>query len=269
MSTALSGTGRPKRLLFAIDKRRCPFGCTYCFAGFGTYGESIVLADVEADPSRLDGIDVVYPACDSDLFARSDYDSVLNRTAALGRSVSISTKAPIRSQHLDALAAATARLRGRGIIKVGVSISTKSRIAELEPRSGDYASRLRSLQLLRVAGVANCLVLRPLLAEVGFEEYEEILLDSVGLTDCVLLGDEWLDDPAREPNGTQPAEIRLERVNWLPGQPLWPKRVDLELHRSVAEVAKRLGFRTFESDLDVMADLLAAPEGGARACGIG
>lgn len=252
-----------KRLLFSIDARRCPFGCTYCFARFDSYSPTLTLNEVENDLSILEGVDIVYPACDSDLFGRKDYAQVLHRSAALRRSISLSTKALLRDEHLQGLNETKMKLPETAALKVGISISLKHQIAMTEPRASAYAERIASLKRLRRYRIENCLVLRPLLPDVTRDEYYEILDDAEGSTDRVLLGDEWLEgEPTPEELASDGRELRHEAVSWLQGSPLWPKRVDHELHAAVAAYARDLGYRVFESDLDVMADVLASAKDG-------
>jgi DNA repair photolyase len=80
-----------RRLLLTIDQTPCPFGCTYCFAAFHGYERPKTMREVCENPSLLDSVDVVYPACDVDLFARSDALKILSQAIRWKRSISIST----------------------------------------------------------------------------------------------------------------------------------------------------------------------------------
>ena len=246
------------RVLLTIDGRPCPFGCRYCFTRFSQYEAPLTLAAVEADPSLLGDAAVLYPACDVDLFARRDALEVVERTARLGRSISISTKARIRPSVVEALGAVSARLAGEGrVLKVAVSISAKARAAEIEPHTPAYRFRLATLAALASAGVPTALVLRPLLPDVPIGEYEEILEDARGLATAVLVGDEYVDrDPERRRPIAGDDPLATRAVNWAAGRPTWPVRDQAARAEHLTQAARTLGLRVYASDLELMGALL-------------
>lgn len=248
------------RLMLSIDATPCRFACTYCFAGFSQYARPMTLEELEAQPSRADDFDILYPACDTDLFARSDYESILDRVVRFGKSISISTKAVMNRRALRALTPIAEELsRKSAAVKVGVSLSTKYGVPQIEPRTPPYQMRLRSLMALKDAGIPNALILRPLLADISDDEYREILIDTAGLTTRVLLGDEWLDegDGYRAMGRTvELPVVQARRVNWAPGIPVWHQRSILGREERLVDMGVELGFRMFRSDLDLMRDVL-------------
>jgi len=248
------------RLMLSIDAEPCPFRCSYCFADFADYTRRPTLDDAIFCPDMLNAIEVVYPACDVDLFVRADAAAILERTVTLGRSISVSTKACLSARHLRALVKAKAALSLVGhTIKVGVSVSTKYSVALIEPGTPSYESRLRSLRALGLAGVPTALVLRPLLAEISDREYEEILKDCANLSDTVLFGDEWVDEVSERRNvaGADGApETALERPRWLAEAPLWRKRTIPGRAEHLAACAGALGYRAYHSDLPLMEHLI-------------
>lgn len=249
-----------KRMLMSIDDQVCPFGCTYCFAQFEQYVPPATLADAEADPGRCANVDVLYPACDSDLFARKDFGDILHRVGVFGKSVSVSTKAQIGNRAIYALRALQQTLAPSGaVVKVGISISTKYSGPRVEPSTPGYDARLRSLARLREENIPSALVLRPLLAEIPDQEYEEILSDCSGLTNRVLVGDEWLDQSMRSPRARIAASISTVSkapVDWIPTRPEWSRRSMPGRVENLRQVSSRLGLELFESDLDIMNDVL-------------
>lgn len=250
------------RLMLAIDGEPCRFGCTYCFAQFAQYEQPRTLREIEARPELVDHIDVIYPACDTDLFARRDYEDVLERVTNLRKSISISTKASVGRRAISALQTASNALSRFGaVIKVGVSISTKYSIPEIEPRTPGYRSRVSSLARLRDAGLPNSLVLRPLLADVSDREYEEVLHDCAGVTERVLLGDEWLDagDRFRASRGADASPVVLSgTVNWARNQPEWLQRRIPGRAEGLQAYGSALGFKVFDSDARLMGDVLGS-----------
>jgi hypothetical protein len=241
--------------MLTIDRRRCRFGCTYCFSDFSQYEQIPSLADVEATPTMLDGIDIVYPACDVDLFARRDANNVLLRCEALGRSISLSTKAELAAAVLDGIEETSARMQRHGqVLKVGVSMSTKSRVSDIEPGTADYEVRLSNLASLAERGVPRALILRPLLQEIDFFEYESMILDCSPYVDAVVFGGEWLEAGGAALD--ERSGVTWQEVAWLRDRPSWPHREDEKLETRLAECASSLGLRVFDSDLLLMQALL-------------
>lgn len=248
-----------RRLLLTIDDLPCPFQCTYCFTRFPQYEGSTRLADLRSDPEMLMGIDVVYPACDTDLFTRADALHILEEVAALGASVSVSTKAIISRARLERLVEMTHEMARDGrVLKIGVSLTSKSRSSILEPNVPSYSSRMSLLETLGELGIATALVLRPLQVDVPIQEYEEILAEAAGVCRYVLFGDEWLPESATQEPAIRGFEVTSEPVTWLPGTPMWNKQSVAGRESHLADVAHRLGMEGFTSDAHLMARLIEA-----------
>lgn len=253
------------RLLLEVDGRPCSFGCSYCFANFSQYERPLWLSELEANLSLAEDIDVIYPACDSDLFARPDAISVLRRVASLGKSISISTKASLSREHAKQVADIASTLSQAGhVLKVGISVSTNSSIQQIEPRTPSYIARLKTVERLRTEGVVTALVLRPLLADVPDEEYLDIIRDFEPFVDSVLLGDEWLDKSKTNPRrglddlAVPEAIVRSRIVAWAQGGPIWEERLTLGRIEGLTAAVQSLGMTPYTSDLDLMADLLSS-----------
>jgi hypothetical protein len=250
------------RLLLSLASEPCPFGCTYCFADFSQYAPGPTLDDVETNPCLLDGVQVIYPACDTDLFVRRDAAEVLIRTAALHRSISISTKARLRPTHIALLQRLNRELCEFGhLLKVGVSFSNRSRVSEIEPRTPTYARRLETLSRLQHAGIPTIAVIRPLLADIDDTEYEALIADVAPFVLGVLMGDEYLDaqeSRRRAPRhiATGPTGVRARTVNWLANPTVWPVRETPGRIGRLSTYASSLGLWAYTSDLQVMDNLM-------------
>jgi hypothetical protein len=213
----------------------------------------------EAENGAVDfrKVDIVYPACDVDLFATPDPLTYLWRAARLGPSVSISTKALLKQSMLPELRAIAEFLQDRGRqLKVGISVSTKLNGMTIERGAAPYEARLRNLDLLLNAQVPSSVVLRPVLQQVPDSEYREILLDAASCTPRVLLGEEYLDTAGERTTTDLGYFVSNREVSWLPGTPKWPLIPCPERLQTLTEFASRLGYRVFQSDADLMADLL-------------
>jgi hypothetical protein len=260
--TPISASFAHRRLLLTLASEPCPFGCTYCFAEFSQYSPGPTLDELEADPRLLDGVQIIYPACDADLFVRRDAAEVLIRTAALRRSISISTKARVRRSHIELLQRLNRELGDFGqLLKVGVSFSNRSRVAEIEPRTPTYERRLETLSRLQHAGIPTIAVIRPLLADIDDGEYEALIADVAPFVLGVLMGDEYLDaqeSRRRVPSriATGPTGVRSRSVNWLASPAVWPVRETLGRITRLSAYAASLGVAAYTSDLQIMDSLI-------------
>jgi DNA repair photolyase len=253
-----------RRLLLTIGGKRCAFGCTYCFADFSQYETPPSLDEVETGNVALEGVDVIYPACDVDLFAmRKRWREIMERTIALNRSISVSTKAFLSQEQSDVLGQMASAMRARGLIlKVAVSASTKSSCGSLEPRTASWDLRLETLSHLRKAGVPTCLMLKPVLADIPLEEYREMIEEASSHTSAVIVGDEYVDEARqrRRPSRSDlHGSLSSRRVNWLRDRPHWFVREGGSRLVQLAEHASECGMQAYLSDLDYMEELIPSP----------
>jgi DNA repair photolyase len=248
-----------KRLLLS-NGARCPFGCRYCFASFSQFPPPISLSDLEKNPKLLSDCSVLYPSCDSDLFARPGGVEVLARAVDFGVSISVSTKAEIDDASILAIISLADRLKIKGhILKIGVSFSTKHSISKIEPRTSSYETRLETLRKLSIAGIPSCAILKPIIVEISPEEYSEIVQDVSEFADAVVLGAEYLDHNLLSgacldrPGLT----VSYRTVKWLSHSPVWACSTVAPHIEDIIRSCVACGIDWYESDLDFMESLLS------------
>ena len=245
-----------KRLLLTIPGKRCPFACHYCFARFTQYRNSLTLDRLRENPRLLKNVDFVYPACDTDLFAYPEALDHLWEIEALGRSICVSTKAPISTGTADELAELNKSLNAKGrFIKIGLSFATKRHVPTIEPRTSTYEARLEALGELSQRNVPTSVILKPLLTEIPTQEYLEILEDTGRITRAFVVGDEYLDIKSLEGARTGSSRIERRRVAWAHGEPIWPVRIASEHTKQIQAFLEKHGLACYHSDLDLMVAL--------------
>jgi DNA repair photolyase len=237
--------------LFLATETECPFRCTYCFTRFSQYTRQLTISSVEQEPSILDGIDAVYPACDDDLFAHSNAVLVLRRAARLNRHLSVSTKARLSDVTLTQVKDVHREMLSKGkILKIAVGFTCTQEIGTIEPGTAPYHARIALLKRLNDAGIHTNIVLKPLLPGIALDEFRELFADCAEYTNAVLIGDMYLDAN----DFSRPRVSR--RVGWLPGTPEWPTIGDVAWTEQVRIAAREFGLCVFDSDLDVLLRLL-------------
>ena len=255
---------RMARRLMSLGEQ-CPFGCAYCFADFTQYQPPPTLGEVAAEVPLPVSVTALYPGCDADLFASSRWEAELLRCWSLRRSISVATKASLSRRQLAAVSRLAAEMRGEGaVLKIAVSISTKRRVPEIEPGASTYEQRLETLRRLGHAGLVTSALLRPLLADVCTEEYEEILRDVAPVTHYVVFGDEYLDADPKRRRGSLQVDETARSAAWLEGSPSWPISCVVGRIPRLHRYARALDLNSFDSDLDLMEMCMREQRADAR-----
>lgn len=230
--------------------RRCPLACSYCFADFASYRPQPKLEQIEANPDMLDSIDIIYPACDSDIFVYPDALDHLNRCTKLGKHISISTKCAPNETLLLGLKRISAGMRDNGLVlKISSSFSCWESAAMSEPRAAPVESRIKTICSLLQYGVSTSAIIKPIREDISFSEYRALIdrLNSLNLP--ILLGEEYRELQAS-------SEISsTRRIDWLSSRPTWHV-FGTKNYQAAVEYCQRVGADYYLSDLDLMSMLV-------------
>lgn len=209
----------PSRIFLSPRGVKCPFGCTYCFTNFSQYKPQQYLEDFLDGKIGYQPGDILYPACDVEFFRMEGWQEILREICTLPIVVSISTKAMLSLDDVHEIKKSSeAANKSGGFLKVGISISTKYSVKELEPRTPLYAHRLASASLLSNAHIPCCLILKPLHYNIPSEEYFEIIRDFSLFTSTILTGDLYLDDRNKNSIDTN---TKSRKVSWIKHDNTW------------------------------------------------
>lgn len=248
-----------KRLLLTSAEGSCPYKCYYCFAKADDYEKPLLLTELEKNRHYLNDVDVLYPSCDSDIFVGKNPIQLLERTANLGKSISISTKSQLRVPDVINLKRISNTLLRKGrILNVGISFSTKDSINRFEPHTATYQQRLQNLKFLSEYGIFSTVILKPIIAEIPIREYLSILEDSFLLTEYFLIGEEYLINnlPQAQDEINPNYIVKKRKVNWAQNNPSWPVRIARTHIDSIKKFLKKHHMNCFESDLLLLEQVL-------------
>lgn len=251
-----------RRIFLSSDDPTCRFGCVYCFTRFSQYNKG-TFGTIEKSAPPLSQQSIIYPACDYDLFTR---DNPLEKLAPLvdnSNYISLSTKAHLPDQTILGLKKLHSRQATHsGLLKIGISITTKFRINEIEKGAASYEERVSNATRLKAIGVPVALILKPLLSRISLDEYKSIIKDFSSHVDAVVLGSEYINE--RTLNSREDTLITRHMVHWLPGTPRWPSVNMSHYIRALEVFCRNINTPCFTSDRDAITHLAHAHtrEGG-------
>ena len=128
------------RQLYSWNKP-CPMGCSYCFAKWPNYTGQPAIDYLWNCPSNS----IIYPCCDSDMADGAEIsERLLNIAKKSPRMyVSISVKRMPELDSLESLNTLNRYLKdtNKGFVKIGISLTTKYRLEEIEPGTDSFFQR--------------------------------------------------------------------------------------------------------------------------------
>lgn len=231
----------------------CTMGCKYCFASSKGF---LKPAGFELDSTSRPC--VVYPLCDSDIIhSYNDLFSVFEKIYEnVGPYiVSLSTKGDVSIEMIERLLSIRDKLLLMGgLLKVSVSISSRSLVGVLEPKATSYEKRIESLMRLSEREIPTSLVIKPIIPFVSSEEYVSILEDVVNITKYVLIGDLYVfpGELFYESYIKNKYHLQKKKVKWVIGNPEWFYVESVEQKKVIKLFAKENGLMLFESDFDFL-----------------
>lgn len=255
-----------KRLFFTVGKKKYPFGCSYCFTEFNDYISPPSIYSVFDGSISIEGIDIIYPACDIEFFCLSNWKEILNNLVKLNKIIVISTKSILNDEDIDFLYEKYKELLSNGgFLKIGISITTKFRVNEIEPKTPCYVGRLETAKKIFYKKIPVCLIMKPLLVEIENEELGSILSDFQDIANIILIGDEYIDSILpRNPDlfNKNNIETFKKNVNWKFGSENWKARKSKKQIQYLLEVSYNYTLPIAISDVDAVQFLIKKYKGG-------
>lgn len=242
-----------ERTLYST-KGGCPGGCKYCFAQWGSQAPDFPLIGAEFTIHRTQK-HIVYPCCDGDFVPNSTiFESLEKLSGQPNLVVSISTKQLLSDEILSFLSRIHEKLKvNAGFLKIGVSITTKSMVEEIEPNTASYRERIEMLKRIVSTKIPSAVILKPILPFISIEEYWSII-DDTDFVGKYLTGSLYV-----HPNtdffrlyiaNKYAAEIK--KVNWVNSECRWLSILQDERINEIQRYIEAKGLVEFSSDVALL-----------------
>lgn len=183
------------RVFATMDEKPCPLGCLYCFVeapGYkpvGNVGNQEGVSTLKYEVEETDGVRILLPAHDIELFRVKDWYPKLLALTDLGLDTIVATKSSLKDKQVAQLVEVDKKLAEKGaLLQIGVSIprldAESTRAIELYTQPPE--KRIATAQRLYEAGIATNIAIRPTLPFVPDEEYEELIQRTAPFCDSYL-----------------------------------------------------------------------------------
>ena len=246
------------RKLYSAN-RVCGSNCKYCFANWN----DIYIRHSSFNSEPIDDKKaIIYPCCDGEFFMqRISIEEIKRFCEPMDKVyVSISTKNAMTPEMIQAIVRLNnyLKLNNKGFVKFSVSITTSSRVHEIELNTLSYYERICLLNEFSKTDVPLSVTIKPILPFIPTEEYIKIIDDCSNYVSCVLLGGLYVN----KNTGFYKEYIEkkwktvMRSVSWLPDKPEWEYVFQDDKIREIAQYANTKGISVFESDVELIESLI-------------
>lgn len=247
---------------FYSAKVPCNAGCQYCFAKWHEIYKEMSQIDSEIISDKES---IIYPCCDGEFFEQQHLiDAVKKIASEMNRVyVSVSTKKHFTDENISTLAQLHCNLvqQKKGFVKLGISLSSKSMLSEIEPKTMSYSERLETARRIAAAGIPIGLTIKPVLPFITAEEYCDIIEDFSKYTKRVLVGGLYVNKQSSFYSKYLPQYsnkyIQKRTVEWLAARPAWDYIEDAEQMATIHQFCKKRKIDIFDSDIDLIRSIIS------------
>ena len=240
----------------------CSFNCKYCFAKWHDIYPKQPLLNSIKDGDCI----ILYPCCDGEFFDQRniifDVKNLLKTTNQVY--VSISTKRDLSLSEFQNVVDLNDWLikNNKGFVKFSVSVSTKSRICEIEPGTTSYENRLSLVNQFNVAGIHTSLTLKPVLPFIAIQEYFEIINDFSHYINKVNMGGLYVNPSSlffKQYIENNYSCIKRS-VSWIPTHPKWFYIEDADKMFKIKKHASQRNVYVYDSDEELIRSMINGME---------
>lgn len=238
----------------------CSGGCQYCFAKWNDIYIKQPLLGTKI--INEDTFTIFYPCCDGELFEQKncveEIKKVLNNYSVV--CVDVSTKHTLNTKEITELVELNQWLSKceKGFVKFSISVSTKSMIEEIEPKTMNYDNRIKLAESLKQANILTTLTIKPVLPFISSNEYCSIVKDFSPYISHITIGGLYVNVASSfYKNYIQNAYICEKRkVTWLDTHTEWFYIEDTKKILEIKQFASKLGIYVFDSDEELIKSII-------------
>lgn len=244
-----------KRLLGTAGQKGCKFGCIYCFTQDPTFTRCPTLdTDRPRDlVARSHPVDVVQPACDTELFLAPNWRDYLDNLTSTGRIISFASKATVSDDDITFLKRINEMLQSRNaVLHICITIVRLRLWEELEPRAPSPDERIRFLRQLWEAGIGTCVAVRPMVPFVGTDELSELVSRTYRFSYGYLSGPLYLTRRMRQLMDAKGIDYKsaVRQATWQTDQPELQAIESPQLEEELAALVRARGREFFKNNTD-------------------
>lgn len=243
----------PNRLLGTAGEKGCKFGCLYCFTQDPNYTRCPSLDSKR--PSNLiaesNKVEIVQPACDTELFLLDDWQGYLDTLVSTGKTISFATKATLIDSEIEYLKKINELLISRGVVlHICVTIVQLHDWQDIEPNAPSPKDRIKFLRKLWEAGIGTCVAIRPMMPFLEERELEEIVSKTYRFCYGYLSGPLYLTQKLKKYLSDKGIvyETTLRKVGWQKGKPEIEVIHSQNLEEQLEKLSKSYGRKYFQNN---------------------
>jgi DNA repair photolyase len=273
MCAAIFGGAMMSRdVSFVVERNRvlvptgepCPFACKYCYTRSGEVGPPRIEIEEILENfymfANQDAFETIQLGYDGDPFARPARGiALLWGLTEAGKNINFSTKALMQGSLISEIALIQHNMAKQGnVLSTLISLSCWESAPYLEPHTPSPAERMVTIQNLKSIGVPTFISLRPILPNVGDEEYQRIIKEGMQAgCDGFILGPLYSDEKGRftkfiAPDTLNKMPSEKRKVSWSPHSPLWTRYEDMARTERLAAFIRECGSNAFTSSADAV-----------------
>lgn len=232
-----------KRMFASITSGQCPYKCIYCFVNANSYKQGVNLKEALNIEKITNEIDIIQPACDSELLLERTWFKLLNKLAEFNKSISFATKKEITQEDVDKLKKINNILVQKGhILNIGVTICRYKNYNLIEPFAPDPEKRIKGLKRLYKAGIGCNVIIRPIFPDSDILDLYEIVNKTAAFCHGYLLGPLYVNDAVKQyikcnnSKSYGSFQIKKTRPEWNQGEEMeviYSPKLEEELKRYI------------------------------------
>lgn len=235
----------------------CKNNCIYCFSKTKIYQKNKNFYDLKLDKKEY----IIYPFCDDEIIIDTNFEKKLKEIINDSNYIilSFSTKNIINEKLIKKILDIDKLLKSKNkwFLKISITITTKSKIDEIEKWTCSFDNRLENLEILNKNQILNSVIIKPILPFLDISEYIEIVSETSKFTKNFMLWwlyftkEMWIFDKYIKNNFS----YKEKQLNWLEIKQKYYSIEQREKKKKLEECIRNIWGNYFDSDVDFLLEI--------------